>query len=183
MNDNWYLYINKESLQVTGISASLDPETLDYVETIEKDLAIEFVNGPHLINDYIVYFDGTKPHFVKKEKSKDFVAPFYYSPLMMDKEVENADITVHLINDEMRVSLRKELSGYAMTIYGNVSEQKRNVEFYISAKNDPNKLYEVVYVDMMSLIAGSEVLIAFNYDPDKVSIFTRKIFDTYSLVK
>lgn len=181
--DNWYVYISRETLQVTRISPALDEDLDSHIHVIEKDLGISFINGPHLINDYVIYYDGTIIHFIKKEKSSEVVVPFYYSPLIVGSDIPNPDISILIENNTMTISLRKELIPYARTMYGNVDKIKQCVEFYVSTKNDPNGLLQIVYVDMMELITQNKVIVNdFMYDANEISIFTRKIFDSYGMV-
>lgn len=178
----WYLYVSKETLTVTRVSPALEETDEHHIVQIDQELGISFIDQPHTLNDYVIYHDGTVTHFVKKDKSKEVLVPFFYSPAMIKEGVDNADIIVYIKNnEEMRVGLRPELINYAMSIYGNLPEDKRDVEFYISAKNDPNKLLEVKYIDMMVLIKGGLILTSFDYDANDVSIFTRKVFDSYGL--
>lgn len=184
MSDNWYLYVNKETLRVSKVSPALEEEDGLHVIMIERELGLSFINAPHTINDYVVYYDGTVAHFIKKEKSKEVVVPFYYSPLIIVEGVENPDIllTYDHVKDSLTISLRDELKAYAMTMYSNVGKQKQRIEFYVSAKNDPNQLYGILHLDMMDLIAkGSVEFSSFEFDIERVSIFTRKIFDSYGL--
>lgn len=182
MNDNWYVYVSKETLQVTKVSPVLEEDDAHIIQ-IEKDVGLSFIDGPHLINEYVIYFDGTKAHFIKKEKSKDVVVPFYYSPLMIDSKVKDPDILVTIKKNKMTIALKPELKAYAMTIYGNVDKTKQSVEFYVSKKNDPNGLLEIFHVDMMELITKGVVTFEFDYEARNISIFTRKIFDSYGLKK
>jgi hypothetical protein len=180
MTDHWYLYINKDTMQVCRVSPSLEEDDT-YIVQIEAALGISFIESPHTINDYVVYHDGSTTHFIKKEKSADVLIPFYYSPQLIAEDVENPVITVYLLKDELQVTLSPELTSYALTLYGNMPKGKQHAEFYISAKNDPNKLLEIMEIDMLALARGGIVRMGFNHDPQEVSIFTRKVFDSYGL--
>lgn len=180
--DNWYIYVNRETMQICRVSPALEEDADCHLVMVDRDVGISFVSEPHLVNDYVVYYDGTKVHLVKKEKTSNFVVPFYYSPLMIESNVENPDVLVTIKNKVLSVSMRKELSTYAMTIYGNVDSDNQRVQFYISAKNDPNKLIEILHVNMMQVITKGQVDFEFDYDLADVSIFTRKIFDSYGLI-
>lgn len=181
MSDNWFLYINKESLQVCRVSPLLEEDETSHLITVDKEIGLQFINSPHLIYDYVVYYDGNKAHFIKKDKSTAVIVPFFYSPLIIDQEVENADIQLTVNGDQLFVAIRPEIKAYAMTMYANIDRQKQLVEFYVSAKNDPNRLKEILYVNMMDLITKGFVSFTLKHDPKRISIFTRKIFDTYSL--
>jgi hypothetical protein len=183
MNDNWYIYVNKETLQVYRVSPALEADDECHVTTVDKEVGISFIHAPHLLNDYAVYFDGTKVHFIKRDKTKDVVVPFYYSPLMIDKAESNPDILVTVGKGKIKFTLKKEIVNYAMTIYGSVDKTRQSVEFYISAKNDPNHIIEIIKVDMMKMISQKHVEVPFEYSANDVSIFTRKIFDSYGLKK
>jgi hypothetical protein len=181
MNDNWWLYVNRDTLQICKVSATLEEDLTSHIIAIEKEVGVEFINSPHLIYDYVVYFDGVKAHFVKKDKTKEVLVPFFYSPLMIGDAESNVDILLEIKDQELTISLRPELKQYAMTMFANVDKQKQKVEFYVSAKNDPNHLIEIIQVDMMKLIAADSLTFKFNHDHNRISFFTRKIFDSYGL--
>jgi len=179
MTNSWYLYVNKETLQVCRVSPSLEEADDCHLVQITQELGISFIDQPHTLNDYVVYHDGTVTHFVKKEKTNDVLVPFFYSPVMITESIENPDVLVTIHNEQLTITLRPELTAYAMTLYA--SAPNPTAVFFVSAKNDPNQLIDALYVDMMKLISNGKEVFNFAYDPRLVSIFTRKVFDTYGL--
>lgn len=182
MDDAWYIYVNRETLRVCKSSPALEEDDESHIIKIERELGISFVQSPHTINDYIVYFDGTQAHFLKKEKVNAAVAQFFYTPMLMKEGVDNPEITVKIQDEMMEVILKKELISYATTLYTSVHASKQFIEFYVSAKNDPNKLIDIVKVNMLQVILTGSVSFPFKHDPKKISLFTRKVFESYGLV-
>jgi hydrogenase maturation factor len=183
LNNNWWLSVDKETLQVCRVSPTLEEEESLYVLPIDRDLGISFVEGPHLINDYVVFHDGVKVHFVKKEKSNQVFVPFYYTPAILEEGVENPDILLSVNRDmkELTITLRNERRQYGLSLYVSLSKEKQRAQFYVSAKNDPNLLIETIEVDMIKLINTGKSVVPFKHDPSQTSIFTRKVFDSYGL--
>jgi len=181
-DDAWYIYVDKQTLRVCKSSPALEEDDSAHVIKIERELGVSFVHSPHTINDYIVYFDGDKAHFLKKEKVNEAVAQFFYTPMLMKEGVTNPEITVKIKDEMMEVVLKKELISYATTLYTSVHPSKQFIEFYVSAKNDPNKLIEILKVNMLQVILSGSVSFPFKHDPNKVSLFTRKVFESYGLV-
>lgn len=178
---SWYLYVNKESLQVCKVSPILEEDAETHILSIDQELGISFIESPHLIREYLIYFDGDVVHFIKKEKNKDGMAQFFYSPIIIQNDVENAELTLKSNGKTIEFALRKDVIPYASNMYSSIEGDKRYVEFYVSAKNDPNHLYDIVKVNMVDLIKTGKSKVPCKHDLSKVSIFTRKIFKSYSI--
>jgi len=179
MTDNWYLYVDKETMTVCRVSPVLDGADDFHVIRINQELGISFIDQPHTINDYVVYHDGATTHFVKKDKTNEVLVPFYYSPVMIKEGTENPDVLLTIDNEQLVVTIKPELIQYAMTLFANIDDAQ--TLFYVSEKNDPNKLITVLSVDMKRLISTGEEKFGFVHNPRLVSIFTRKVFDSYGL--
>jgi len=71
----------------------------------------------------------------------------------------------------------------------NLEDKKINLNqtfyFSITKKHDPNVLYKIITVDFSEVLEDDSIKIPFTMDFEKsntaISIFTAKIFDTYSL--
>lgn len=183
INNNWWIYVNADTLQVCRVSPTYEEEDGLYSHPIERELGIQFVEAPHLINDYVVFHDGDKLHFIKKDKAKQVIVPFFYTPAILVKGIENPDILVSINkkSKEMTVTMRLERKQYGLSLYASLPKDKQKASFYISKRNDPNYLLETIQVDMIKLVNIGSVVIPFTHDITKTSVFTRKVFDSYGL--
>jgi hypothetical protein len=184
MTDKWYVYVNCETLLVYKISPALEIDEASHIVEIDKALGITFIDSPHLINNYTVYYDGVKAHFIEKKSASEAISAFYFSPVLITETLCTPDINVDVsVSGKIKISIRKDLRQYAMSLYAAVDKPKRIFTFYISAKNDPNKLIDIINIDVIDLVSSGTLDLPFTHDPSKVSIFTRKIFDTYGINK
>jgi hypothetical protein len=183
VSDPWYIYVYKDSLQIYRSSPSLEADDACHIIEIEKELGVSFVHAPHTMDQYIVFYDGEKAHFIKKEEANDKIVNFFFTPVIIKEVDHEVDMAFVIKEDEFDVVLRRELTTYVMSLYPSVDAAKRIVELYISAKNDPNHLIEIVKIDMVKLINEKNTLtFPFSYNIEDVSFFTRKSFDSYGLV-
>jgi hypothetical protein len=183
VSDPWYIYVRKDTLQIYRSSPSLEADDECHIIEIEKELGVSFVHAPHTMDQFIVYYDGEKAHFIKKEEANEKVIQFFFTPVLIKEIEDEADLSIVVRDREFDVVLKKELTTYVMCLYPAVDQDKRIVELYISSKNDPNKLIEVVRINMVQLVNEKNTLtFPFNYKIEDVSFFTRKAFDSYGLV-
>lgn len=180
---DWHLYVNRDTLQVCQVSPSFTEDETMYSMVITQELGIQFIEAPHLINDYVVFHDGDKLHFIKKDKAKQIFVPFFYTPAILVNGVDNPDILVSINkkSKEMTITMRQERKQYGLSLYSALSKDKQKAAFYISLRNDPNYLLETIQIDMVKLIHTGSVVTKFTHDITKTSIFTRKVFDSYGL--
>jgi len=182
MND-WYLYVEKKSLRIRRNSPMLKQDDECHIIRIDPDLGSKLIHSPHLLNQYVVYFDGDKAHLIEKEKTSEAVNQFFYTPILLKENVPDPEITVTIKANQMTIELKKELIQYAWSLYGTLEKTKQYIEYYVSSKNNPNKLIEIIKVNMMDLSQSNGIMVYdFKHDITKVSIFTRKVFETYGLV-
>jgi hypothetical protein len=179
---NWYVYVEKNSLTVCRVSPVLEKEESCHVIPIDSELGISFIESPHLSREYFIYYDGTLAHFIKKEKTNKTLVPFFYSPVIMKHDVDNPEIQISFTSKTLTIDLKKELLGYASNLYSSLERDKQFAEFYVCAKNDPNHLIKIIKIDMIKLSMEGNVVVPFEkYDPKKMSLFTRKVFNSYGI--
>ena len=135
--NNWWIHVDKDSLQVRKVSSTPEENDQWHLIAIEEELGIKFIDSPHLFREYLVYYDGTQAHFLKKSKTNS-LTPFFYTPMLIKEGVENPELSIIQRGDLLYFELKKDLSTYVSTLYATFERQKQLVEFYVCTKNDPN---------------------------------------------
>lgn len=180
LNDTSYVFVDKKTLQVRGVSPVNDglDDTVHAI-TVSRNLAISLINEPHLCNNYIAYHDGTSAFLIKRENVGDLALLF--SPILIQISDGHENLQIDVYKDRLEFVLSKQVRGFAANAYGAMGTESQTAKFYVCAKNDPNKLIEIINIDMMQLIAGKNEVVNGEYDFEKISIFTRKVFDSYGI--
>lgn len=183
-SDKWYIYVRKDTLQIYRSSPSLELDDECHIIEIEKELGVSFVHAPHTFDDWVVYYDGEKANFIKKDKAAKAIIQFFFTPALL-KEVEGpTDLTFVIRDDAMDIVLRRELIAYVANLYSAVPVDRQFMELYISERNDPNKLLEIVRFNIMDVImtVDTTITVPFKHKLEDVSLFLRKTtFESYGL--
>lgn len=181
-NNDWWIYVRRDTLQVYRTSPVYEPDDETHIIRIDQELGLHFVHSPHKLKDYVIYYDGEKASIVKKDSVSTVVGSYYVTPVLIKEGVDHRDITIKVRDSEFDFVIRPELRAYGLSVYANLSREKQVIDLYISARNDPNQLLEIVKVNMIDVVNYGHATYPFKHKIGEVSFFTRKIFDHYGLV-
>lgn len=162
-----------------------DPDEQDVsFARFEFEAVRGFLNGEKRLSDYIVsqtsnpqIFEIVKRQVKMHSRSKS--SSFHKVSYCNDPEVvlllENNKITVTAsdsVVEEADVDINNEV-----TIAG-----KKVHDFYITVRDNPNFVISKVSVPFNYIFSGNTYEIETNFSKDEVSIYTKKYFNSYSLV-
>jgi len=184
-----YVYYNEETGEVIKVSsrpaAAMCYNVIEVAYSQVKDLIL----GKQSFNDYIVEYDSAlKQLALKKIKYEDNVTSIvdrlYNIPSTNTNTNTNTDITFFINSTSNKVTIVANEKLRSDKHLYRLSDNIR-MNFSITAKNDPNVLYENFNILLKDLLENEQMDVTklFRYTPElsQFSIYTTKYFDTYSL--
>lgn len=188
MTDNkiWYAYSRHNDLTVTSVSPvrleDFDSETQIEVE-IDAELAISFIEKPHLMFEHAIYYCGGIP----KIMNRDDMVPDErsYSIMRIRGEPEGPSSGLEMVIDRSKqtltISFPKEFFSYLGTVINALFSESGIMYLYVTDRGNPNNLIDCIKVDMHKLANEQMLELSYTYDPDVTDLYTREIFKTYKL--
>lgn len=179
-----YVYYQEESGTLYKVS-SKKTESEDYkiLEVPYTDVK-ELMSGKKRTSDFRVEYDTALKQLTLKENTfEDNIISVNDRLYKIPKSKEETDIKIQYSAKEnyWRIFLDPPLRKNKHFIQ---RPNRINLHFSITAKNDPNILYNTFIVNLKELIDNDffDIDCQFEFDPavGEVSIYTAKYFDTYS---
>lgn len=183
-NAGMYVHFYSENGKIIKISSK--EESLDNAHSIFVDYGDikDIQEGVRSLDDYLVTFDPIKNKLVVTNQLEQVKIPNVRDRLYKIPYTNpNADITVTHRNGDWLVSLAQEkrVAEEAVRHHFNFN---LIMYFSITEKNNPNILHSLCKVTYQSLMAETEVditdQIVTDINPNNVSIYTAKYFDSYN---
>lgn len=143
-----------------------------------------FLIGDMQLSDYIVVqsanplvFDIVKREIKMHSRSKS-------SSFHKVSHCNGSEVVILLENNKITVSASAEVVSEAnVGINNEVTIAGKKVhDFYVTLKDNPNFVISKISVPFNYIFSGSTYEIETNFDKNEVSIYTKKYFNTYSLV-
>lgn len=183
-DNSYYVYFDVETGNITQVSNKLlSDENYIRVEYFEiKDI----IDGKEPLTDYKVIIDlKTKKYGL--QSFRDFLPQsflwneFVYKIPLDNSKIDNADIVF-----EQNKNKNKWVIKFSKEVYQLLLDRKtfmsleELLHFYITEEDDMNILIETVKFKISEINENREFILRSNSASQSVSVYCRKIFDTYS---
>lgn len=183
-SDVMYVQFKQDTGEITGISPRPSANHHDIEVPLEEVTAI--LEGKERKRNYRVEYEPKKKKLAlvnQHEKQFDGASVQDYIYEIPESKQQDSDISV--IQDStnrcwkilLGNSLQKNLKKQGLRL-------NKQLSFSITAKHDPNILYKTLFVDFSQIVRDNYAVIPFSMEfEDKntdISIFTAKMFDSYS---
>lgn len=170
-----YVYYDKDTNKIEKITPVKDPSSIDDFFQINSDVVSPILLGTKKIDDYIVYYDfSLKCRQIKLLKTYN---NNNQTLIEVSDEMTSADLEMLISQKNIKFSLTKDL-------YEHVGSDFSSIIIAVTEKNNPYKLHNSVMFTANNL-TDPNFHLEYQFTKDVlengVSIYTNKIFDTYSL--
>lgn len=179
-----YVRFEQDTGKILGISPKPSSNHHDIQVTLDEVIGI--LEGKENKRNYVVEYDPKKKQLSlvnRHEKHFDGVSVNDFIYEIPENTKNDADVTIiqDVSNQCWKILLGK-------TLNQNLKKQgvrlNRKLTFSVTAKHDPNILYKTLSVDFSNIVRDNYSVIPFsmNFESNNsdISVFTAKIFDTYS---
>lgn len=173
--EHHYVYYDKDTNKIEKITPVKDNSSTDDFFQISSEIVSPILLGTKKIDDYTVYYDfSLKCRYIKLIK---LYHNFSQNLIEVFDETISADLEILVRQQNITFSITKDL-------HEHISSDDSPIICAIAEKNNPYKLYNSVIFPAKNLV-DSDFCIDYQFTKDilenGVSIYTNKIFDTYSL--
>lgn len=170
-----YVYYDKDTNKIEKITPVRDTSSINEFFEINSEFVRPILLGTKKIDDYVVYYDfSLKSRQIKLLKT--YINNIQTLIEVFD-EVKFADLEILVSRENIKFSLTRDLHGHIISDY-------TSIIIAVTEKNNPYKLHNSAMFTANKL-ADPNFCIDYQFDKDLledgVSIYTNKIFDTYSL--
>lgn len=179
-----YVYFYPQNGKIIKISSKQDDTEGNHSIFVNYEDVKDIQEGVRSLDDYLVTYDPLKNKLVVTNQLEQVKIPNVRDRLYkIPYNNPNADITIAHRNGNWTVSLieEKRIAEEAVQHHFNFNLV---MYFSVTEKNDPNILHNICKVTYQSLMQSKEVDISDqideNVNPNNVSIYTAKYFDSYN---
>ena len=170
-----YVYYDKDTNKIEKITPVRDTLSINEFFKINSEFVEPILLGIKKIDDYIVYYDfSLKSRQIKLLKTYN---NNIQTLIEVSNEVNSADLEILVSQKNIKFSLTNDLYEYINSDYSSII-------IAVTEKNNPYKLYNTAMFTANNL-TDSDFCIDYQFTKavleNGVSIYTNKIFDTYSL--
>lgn len=171
---------------VIGLYPSVKELSDDFMIEIKLETALMIQEGK--INLHSCYVDLEKKEFgILKTVLRNEAGPLHRIVESKYSKNKNFDIVLTAKGKKLTIEMAKKYGGTKTTTEKNRAQLKWSKEtqlsFLVTAYNDPNILYENVKCTINELINSKFVIDLVDDVPDEFSVYTRKIFPNYVIIK
>jgi len=183
-SDVMYVQFKQDTGEITGISPRSSANHHDIEVPLEEVTAI--LEGLERKRNYRVEYDPRKKKLaLVNQHEKQFDGASVRDFIYELPEVEQADADICVFQDTknrcwkilLGKSLQKNLKQQGLRL-------NKQLSFSVTAKHDPNILYKTLFVDFSQIVRDNYAVIPFTMEFEEtnsdISIFTAKMFDSYS---
>lgn len=170
-----YVYYDKDTNKIEKITPVRDTLSINEFFKINSEFVEPILLGIKKIDDYIVYYDfSLKSRQIKLLKTYN---NNIQTLIEVSNEVNSADLEILVSQKNIKFSLTNDL-------YEHINSDYSSIIIAVTEKNNPYKLYNSTMFTANNL-TDSGFCIDYQFTKavleNGVSIYTNKIFDTYSL--
>lgn len=185
-NNKWYVYAKLSDLTISSVSP-IKNQDFDLEETIEieilEDLGIAFIEKPHLMFDYFVYYESGIPKLIKRDTV--IIDERLYSILRVHEKPDSTEseiiFEIDTTNKTLEVSIPPELVGYIRSAAPVISVSGTTMEIYVTDKGNPNNLIKTLKLSIDDLIGNLSMKIDYDFDTSVTDLYVKEIFKKYKL--
>jgi len=183
-SDVMYVQYKQDTGEITGISPRPSANHHDIEVNLDEVTAI--LEGKERKRNYRVEYEPKKKKLaLVNQHEKQFDGASVQDYIYEVPEFKQQDSDISIIQDStnrcwkilLGESLQKNLKRQGLRL-------NKQLSFSITAKHDPNILYKTLFVDFSQIVRDNYAVIPFSMEfEDKnadISIFTAKMFDSYS---
>jgi len=183
-SDVMYVQFKQDTGEITGISPRSNANHHDIQVGLEEVSAI--LEGRERKRNYRVEYEPRKKKLaLVNQHEKQFDGASVRDFIYELPEVEQDDVDICVFQDTTNCCW-KILLGNALQ--KNLKKQglrlNKQLSFSVTAKHDPNILYKTLFVDFSQIVRDNYAVIPFTMEFEEtnsdISIFTAKMFDSYS---
>lgn len=167
---------------ITKISTVVTGDETNYA-WFEFDTIRPFLTGEYKFSDYVVTKTKNPLIYQITKKSIDFKSRSSEKQIQKVTKNDDPELTIKFDGKRLEFTLNKKLVDEANVVSGNEVLIAGNAvhPFHITFKDKPDFILKTVTIPYTDLFCGETVSLDFNYDPTKISIYTKKYFNTYSM--
>lgn len=169
-----YVYYDSDTYEIYKISPSNKEHPKYECFAIDSNFVEPILSGAKKLSDFIVCYD-----YAKKSNSIRLAASNNFTNVYLQEITENipyADLSIELDNC-IKFSVDSKLLDH-------IQKDKSNLIFVLTEANNPYKIYQTFNFPAKDLNANSikfDLKYQVNNLDTGVSIYTNKVFDTYSV--
>ena len=175
-----YVYFNNDGV-ITKISSKKEDDDSMWATFAIGDV-LPFIDGTYRFSDYIVNKNTTDIGYSIVKKRVELKSRAIESQIKKITSCNDADIVVLLQGNSIKIKAAKRIieksisEDQEVTIAG-----KSDHPFFITLKDNPDYVLKEISVPYNKILTGSEFSEEIPFSIDKVSVYTRPYFNTYSL--
>jgi len=170
-----YVYYNPKTLKIHRISPIEQNDEIYSSFLIDSNFVEPILNGYKKIDDFLVCYDYSKKDYSIRPRSEQHFSNLYLT--IINEDIPNSDLSIEIdtkIKFRLDNSLRKH-----------IKQDTTNLIFVITESSNPYKIYQSFNFPANLLDSDSGVHAELKYPIENfqngVSIYTNKVFDTYSV--
>ncbi len=171
----WAVY-DPETGKVKGIYPNQSADSFKHKIKIDSEIGEAIGDGKISLSNCYIDFESDTLEIVE---IKSLIKIDDVLHRIIDSEwsdTRESDLTVKMKNDELIFSLSEKVKSKKRIHYSGDTV----MDFYITAYNDPNILFEKFSIQLDQLVEGEK---SFNTSlPQKFSVYTRRIFKKYIFI-
>lgn len=172
----WAVY-DPDTGKVQGVYPNSSADAFKYKIKIDKDIGEAIGDGRISLFNCYIDFESDSLEIVEVQsliKIDDILHRIIDSRW---SDVQNPELTIKVKNNIVNFSLSEVVKSKKRIHYSGDTL----MNFYITAYNDPNVLYEKITIQLDKLITD-DIIFTINNLPIKFSIYTRRIFKKYIVI-
>lgn len=185
-NNTWYVYVKAADSSISSVSPvkNQDFDSEEFIEIeISEDLGIEFIEKPHLMFEYFVYFERCVPKLIKRDTV--IIDECLYSILRVHEKPYRTEsevvFEIDTVNKTLEVTIPPELVGYIRSASPVISASGGTMEIYVTDKGNPNNLIKTIKLPIDELIKNLSLKIDYDFDTTVTDLYVKEIFKKYKL--
>lgn len=168
---------------ITKISSRTTDEDVGTQAIFELEDVKPFLTGEFRFSDYIVMKSSLALKFEIKKKTPALSHRSVVHQVSKIISCNDADIVLNYKDNIVSIMASdKLLANQSMEEVNSLVSNMRDHQFFVTFKDQPNFIIDTLAVPFSGLlVSGIKYEFKLSYPKDKISIYTKKYFNTYSL--